>query len=64
MVMVDELALADERGRLFCHLTADNVEELHAFVLQIGLKRCWFHNSKSAPHYDLSSAFRVKAMVA
>lgn len=46
------------RGRivLSCHLTADTLDELHAFAAKIGLKRSWFQVSKSGiPHYDLMS---------
>lgn len=35
------------------HLTADTLEELHAFAARLGLKRSWFQD-KIVPHYDLS----------
>lgn len=39
------------------HLVADNVDELHAFALELSLKRHFFHGvRKSHPHYDLTNA--------
>jgi len=46
-----------------CHMTADSLEELHAFARSIGLKRGWFQPGRHA-HYDLTRsrrAFAVKA---
>ena len=39
------------------HLISDrSLEELHAFALDIGLKRCWFQGGKRRhPHYDLTT---------
>ncbi len=64
MIMVDELAFPDRRGRIFCHMTSDSDDktELHQFAIKIGLKRCWFHASRSAPHYDLTKLFRDRAI--
>ena len=52
------------RGRVkYCHLTADSVEELHAFALKIGVKRCWFEVSRrGVPHYDLNEKMRSTAL--
>ena len=74
-VMVDQLvawpvaAKAGARhvfgnGRQSCHLTADSLDELHAFALRIGLKRAWFQDHPSAPHYDLTPSRRAKALAA
>ena len=30
-----------------------SVENLHAMAAELGIKRCWFHNSKGHPHYDV-----------
>ncbi len=46
------------------HLAADTLEELHAFCEQIGVKRCWFHNAKRHPHYDVTCAQREAAIAA
>ena len=45
-----------------CHLYADDVEELHRFALSIGLRRDWFQDHNSLPHYDLTSGRRVWAV--
>ena len=65
-VMVDELqAWGHAKYRCFkggsAHLTADTLEELHAFADRLGLRRAWFQ-PRSSPHYDLSPAKRAKAL--
>jgi len=37
------------------HLVAENINFLHSFAEQIGLKRHWFQNKrgKKQPHYDV-----------
>ena len=54
------------KGRVkYCHLTADSVEELHAFAREAGIKRFWFHRSrKGVPHYDLNPENRKRALEA
>lgn len=42
------------KGKIWCHLMADSLEELHSFASTIGIKRCWFHSSASYPHYDIT----------
>lgn len=44
------------------HLIADSLEELHAFALSIGLKRCWFQNHRHK-HYDLTTRRKVLAAI-
>lgn len=46
------------------HLTADTLDELHAFAKRIGLRRGWFQNGGLVPHYDLTPARRRAAIVA
>jgi hypothetical protein len=29
------------------------VENLYKMAEALGIKRCWFHNSKNHPHYDI-----------
>lgn len=60
-VYVDEVRVyAPSRIRCFqngsAHLTADTLDELHAFAGKLGLRRAWFQASPpaSVPHYDLS----------
>lgn len=50
------------RGRPRHHLTADTVEELHAFAASAGIKRCWYHPSHGKPHYDVTDEEREKAL--
>lgn len=45
-----------------CHLTADTLEELHAFALRIGMRRSWFQDHRAAPHYDLTPGRREVAV--
>ena len=42
------------KGKIWCHLMADTLEELHSFASTIGVKKCWFHSSASYPHYDIT----------
>ena len=44
-----------------CHLVADSVEELHYFAGRLMLNPSWFQ-SKSVPHYDLTTGMRFKAV--
>src|SRR5207245_237209 len=57
------------------HLSADTVEELHAFAASIGLRRDWFqtckHNRACRPatrcvhwHYDVTDSARTRAIAA
>lgn len=46
---------AQKHGTKWCHLMtdSDDLEELHKFAKLIGLKKSWFQNHKTSPHYDL-----------
>ena len=47
----------------WCHMMTDGtLEELHAFARKIGLHRGWFQEHPVHPHYDLSLAYRTKAI--
>lgn len=52
------------RGTFWCHLSADTLDELHAFAQSIGLKRAWFQCPPEAtyPHYDMVAARRRHAV--
>lgn len=50
------------RGRSWCHLVADSLDELHAFAAQLGLKRHWFQERSYYPHYDVTMSVRDKAI--
>lgn len=65
MVYIDELKRWPTKIRCFkpgsCHLTADTLEELHAFAAKLGLKREWFQEHILLPHYDLTPRKRLAA---
>jgi hypothetical protein len=50
------------RGKLWCHLVADSLEELHSFAQLLGLKRHWFQDAASYPHYDVTVEIRQRAL--
>lgn len=50
------------RGKLWCHLVADSLDELHTFATALGLKRSWFQESASYPHYDVTLSVRELAL--
>ena len=54
------------RGRSVasCHLFTDTLDltELHAMAAAIGMKRSWFQDKRSAPHYDLTASRRARAV--
>jgi hypothetical protein len=50
------------RGSLWCHLVADSLDELHAFAAGLGLKRDWFQERASYPHYDVTMSVRERAL--
>lgn len=47
---------------LMSHMLADTVEELHAMADRVGLKRKWFQDAGTVPHYDLCQAKRAWAI--
>ena len=49
-------------NKVWCHLVADSLDELHAFAEDIGLKRQWFQASASYPHYDITLKTRSIAL--
>lgn len=50
-------------GKKWCHLWTDgNIEELHTFAKEIGLKKSWFQNKKRFPHYDIVPSKRKLAL--
>ena len=63
-VYVDE-PIWQWRGRCWCHLTADDTEELHRFAADLGLRRHWFQHKPGRPwhdHYDLPEQVRALAL--
>ena len=62
-VYVDD-AIWQWRGRKWCHLLADEIDELHRFAAALGLHRTSYQGPPrtSAPHYDLTSYERRRAI--
>jgi hypothetical protein len=50
------------RGREWCHLVADTLDELHEFAARLGLQRRWFQDRGRYPHYDVTTGVRRKAL--
>lgn len=50
------------RGKIWCHLVADSVGELHAFAAQLGLRREWFQDQTMYPHYDVTVSVQQRAI--
>lgn len=47
----------------WCHMAVEgDIEHLHAFALQLGLKPEWFQDKPNAPHYDLVPSKRAAAL--
>ena len=51
-------------GLKWCHLLADDLDELHRFAAQLGIKRTSFQCAPktTTPHYDLTAFERVRAI--
>jgi hypothetical protein len=62
-VYVDN-AVIPWRGRLWAHLLATDLEELHALAAAIGLRRAWFQDARRFPHYDVDVEYRERALAA
>jgi hypothetical protein len=60
-VYVDNMQI-EWRGKKWCHLVADSIDELHVFAKNLGLRQEWFQYSASYPHYDVTVAIRQKAL--
>ncbi len=61
MVYVDD-ELIPWRGKLWCHLVADTLPELHAFANRLGLREVWFQEKSVYPHYDVTVSVRNRAL--
>ena len=62
-VYVDD-AIWAWQGRRWCHLLADDIDELHRFARALGLNRTSYQGppKTSAPHYDLTAFERRRAI--
>ncbi len=61
MVYVDD-ADVSKYGRGWFHLTADSLDELHAFAAYAGIPIRAFHRGARHPHYDITAAQRLNAL--
>ena len=61
-VYIDNMQI-EWRGKRWCHLVADTLEELHAFAGTLGLRRDWFQTRASYPHYDVTVPMRRRALI-
>jgi hypothetical protein len=65
-VYVDNFRIPYRVGRVrgrWSHLSADTVEELHAFAALLGLRRAWFQdNGDGRWHYDVVDRKRDQAI--
>jgi hypothetical protein len=52
------------QGLKWCHLLADDIDELHRFAARLGIFRTSYQGppKTSAPHYDLTSFERARAI--
>lgn len=50
------------RGKLWCHLVANSLAELHEFATKLGLRHTWFQARSGYPHYDITISMRDKAL--
>src|SRR5260370_16145681 len=63
MVYVDD-AIWNWHGLKWCHLLADDVDELHGFAARLGISRASYQGppKTTAPHYDLTGFERARAL--
>jgi hypothetical protein len=52
------------QGRKWCHLLADDIDELHRFARMLGLHRTSYQGppKTASPHYDITSMERARAI--
>jgi hypothetical protein len=62
-VYVDD-AIWSRFGRKWCHLVADDVDELHRFARELGLHRASYQGppKTARPHYDITRVERSRAL--
>lgn len=53
--MIDWGRRIGRAGPRWCHMIADSLDELHAAADAIGLRRAWFQNHATMPHYDIGT---------
>lgn len=52
------------QGRKWCHLIADDIDELHRFAREVGLHRISYQGPPRTdkPHYDITGFERARAL--
>jgi hypothetical protein len=52
------------QGLRWCHLLADDIDELHRFAASIGIKRSSYQGppKTASPHYDITGFERRRAL--
>lgn len=61
MIYIDN-ALISFNNQLWCHMMADNLEELHSFARYLGVSKNWFHKDARYPHYDITIQTKQNAL--
>ena len=64
MTIYVDVAIWHWRGLKWCHLLADDADELHRFAASLGIKRTSFQSPPKvrAAHYDLTGYERLRAI--
>lgn len=62
MAVYVDAEMIEWRGKKWCHLVADTLEELHSFGFRLRLKRAWFQEKARYPHYDVTAGKRLRAL--
>jgi hypothetical protein len=59
-----DAAIWSWQGLKWCHLLADDLDELHRFAALLGIKRASFQGppKSTTPHYDLTGYERARAI--
>jgi len=51
------------RPAVWCHMTADTKDELHAFAVMLGMNTRWFQDKPNGLwHYDVTKTVRARAV--
>ncbi len=64
MAVYVDAAIWHWAGRRWCHLLADDVDELHRFAAGLGVKRSTYQGPPrtATPHYDITAFERDRAI--
>ena len=64
MTVYVDVAIWSWSGLKWCHLLADETDELHRFAARLGIKRSSFQcpPKTATPHYDLTGYERTRAI--